>query len=768
MKRKIFNVLFALVLVLSFSLVTAAPAAATAPVYRDGIEFKVVGAATVLWSVANQAAGDYSAKLAVGTDPFETDWAKVYIYFPPVPLSDITNPTFLAKGVIEASVENLLEGESGGGIWNHGPYLNILLDTDGDGARDDALEGIIASSLDGYAVGWHTMEGTDYYDGDNSLGGDPTYTSEGDDAALSYWQALHPTYDVVGVGIALGYSSHTEDNQVVYIDDVTIGEDTYAMEPSVINNDTSEGFNTIQAAIDDADTLAGDTISVAAGTYSDTTNGETFPITVNKANLTIQSVSGAATTIITPTSADQSSFEVTAAGATIGGSGFTIGAGGRAGIYADVTGGNGITVQDCIFNSYSAGESRGMWFEKLWGGALITGNSFTTPRVGTGILVQNADGATISNNTATGTTVKYSFLTFKAEAFYPDRDGTTAYAAPYNEFVAEEASTINDVTITGNTISDMDADRCGIKFATSTKGHDHGEPQAQDLAVGSGGVSITNNTFTFTAASAGIAIDADEAADDDAEQIAHITGVGNILINQNSFSGTAGYGVYNEQTTTVNAEGNWWGSIAGPNIATNPYGEWTVDEPAATLLNGDYIPWLIQSELAEGWNIWSAPIAPDADSWAQLQAVLADADAIYYFDSVTQFWGADPDDAGLLDAWYIKMPEATTISYYFNSEATFPSQKAMKVGWNLIGLAQLHEEYASVALLDASWGTGSLITGYSRVMSPSLNGISWLYLNGQVGEPPLMFPTKGYWVFMVNDGVLGGFTSTPITEQEAS
>ena len=61
-----------------------------------------------------------------------------------------------------------------------------------------------------------------------------------------------------------------------------------------------------------------------------------------------------------------------------------------------------------------------MWFEKLWDGALVTGNSFTTPRVGTGIMVVNADGATISNNTVATGTIKYSFLTFKAEAFYPD------------------------------------------------------------------------------------------------------------------------------------------------------------------------------------------------------------------------------------------------------------------------------------------------------------------------------------------------------------
>ncbi len=239
-----------------------------------------------------------------------------------------------------------------------------------------------------------------------------------------------------------------------------------------------------------------------------------------------------------------------------------------------------------------------------------------------------------------------------------------------------------------------------------------------------------------------------------------------VQVHYNSIYSNTTYGVKNVATATVNATCNWWGDVAGPDINTNPYYEYTDgDEIYGDV---DYIPWLIQSELAEGWNIFSAPIAPDPASGQQAFADLVEAglQAAYYFDSDTQLWAYDMENAGPLDAAYIKMADAARMRYCISSDATFPSQKDMKVGWNLIGLADIQARWISPALMDAYWATGQAdLWGYSKVISPSLNGDSWSHIRD--GRPPhQLFPTRGYWVFMVNDGTLGGFSTTPIVEVE--
>jgi len=234
-------------------------------------------------------------------------------------------------------------------------------------------------------------------------------------------------------------------------------------------------------------------------------------------------------------------------------------------------------------------------------------------------------------------------------------------------------------------------------------------------------------------------------------------------IHYNSIAGNSS-GVSYDSPYIIDATCNWWGDIAGPSIYTNPYesnGD-TVTSDAA------YIPWLIQSDLAADWNIWSPPIAPDEDSWLQMQAELVEDGIvdIYYFDSAAQLWGTDPDDAGPLDALYIKMPAESRIRYCISDEATYPGQKDMAMGWNLIGVTELYEMYPEDVLFDAYWATGQPDRiGYSRVVSPLLNGDYWTnYQRDGEGEPVDMYPTKGYWVFMLNDGILGGFSSTPIVE----
>ena len=78
----------------------------------------------------------------------------------------------------------------------------------------------------------------------------------------------------------------------------------------------------------------------------------------------------------------------------------------------------------------------------------------------------------------------------------------------------------------------------------------------------------------------------------------------------------------------------------------------------------------------------------------------------------------------------------------------------MYQGWNLVGPAQLYD----MPVEDAD------LVGYSHVISPGIHQTYWTYLRDESTTDKNFVPTEGYWVYMVNQGTLAGFTSTPITE----
>ena len=98
--------------------------------------------------------------------------------------------------------------------------------------------------------------------------------------------------------------------------------------------------------------------------------------------------------------------------------------------------------------------------------------------------------------------------------------------------------------------------------------------------------------------------------------------------------------------------------------------------------------------------------------------------------------------------------------------------KQLYAGWNLVSSAYVAGAglKASEALISVVEVTGGL-TGYKLVVSPSVNQPPWIYSGGAIadwdgeGQPPdgWMLMTKGYWVFMLNDGTLAGFTFTPVS-----
>jgi len=122
------------------------------------------------------------------------------------------------------------------------------------------------------------------------------------------------------------------------------------------------------------------------------------------------------------------------------------------------------------------------------------------------------------------------------------------------------------------------------------------------------------------------------------------------------------------------------------------------------------------------------------------------------------------------DAIYVRMAAADIAPILYSPELSVPS-KQLYSGWNLVGLAYLGDIpglKATDALVSVEEVSGGL-TGYKLVVSPPVNQPFWIYTGGAIadwngqGEPPAgwMMNTIGYWVFVLNDGTLAGFTFTP-------
>jgi len=529
------------------------------------------------------------------------------------------------------------------------------------------------------------------------------------------------------------------------------------------NSTTSTGYETIQAAITAA--TAGDTITVAPGTYTSTgIDLETFPLNVTT-SVTLSSTAGAATTIIDGVASQ--AIAIATDDVTIGatGYGFTIKGAGTGTIVTNAGATAGITIQGNIFRHPTAGEGSGIYVNEATD-MTIDGNSFygdaawTTNEVegaaGNGIQVAkttkvSGTSLTVSNNTAYY--IKYCFLTLKTD--------------------------IQGVVVTGNTAHDIR----GYGVCVSD---DDGAVTVNDQ-----GLAIQQNTFYNN----GNGVEIESSVNGQAHIVINYN---DIYDNTNTDWSRENYGVNNESGTSVDAQYNYWGDPSGPTITTNARGTGDAMDPTYV----DYEPWLHTTQatvypsgtryyaynwcdLTTGWNIWSTPIAPDtqADTWGEYKALGTDLDLaggsdVYYFNGSTQAWVSVTDAYVLTpcDAIYVKVASDEEAPILFSPGTSVPS-KTLYAGWNLVSASYIDDmdsptiangEEPQTVLASVYNVAGSNNLGYSQVVSPAVSQTAWTgvrlsAIDSEVGGSNDMLPCLGYWVYMTNAGTLAGSVFTPVS-----
>ncbi|MDD3714507.1 MAG: right-handed parallel beta-helix repeat-containing protein [Atribacterota bacterium] len=390
----------------------------------------------------------------------------------------------------------------------------------------------------------------------------------------------------------------------------------------VVNVRTQVGYDTIQAAINGA--AEGDTIKVAAGMYNSSI--ETFPITINKsltllgaqANVDPRPSKGGRSgseSIIDADETSQSVLQISSA-SDVEINGFTI-TGGTGDMVVGDAANNLLFCYNILYDDLGSSGDEAIQIKNSNGVVMeynyaynIVQDAFNLSESTNGVVRHNEAHDIHSENAA--------IYCYKATNI--DIIGNLVYKVPYNDGIklGDEKSGSNDGS-TGGIVKDNEV-------------HD----AAQDgIAIYASGVTVENNTIYNCDSENGALYlyDADDSTvkknriyDNDAiglliKKSDHVGVIENdiynnndtndtkypgsagiwltsdtsdIVINENSITSNADFGVKNESGVVVDATRNWWGSASGPGqdgangVSDNvTYSPWYVDEEMTVLSNNN-------------------------------------------------------------------------------------------------------------------------------------------------------------------------------------
>ena len=386
----------------------------------------------------------------------------------------------------------------------------------------------------------------------------------------------------------------------------------------------------------------------------------------------------------------------------------------------------------------------GFKFDYVIGGNVHDNTGIETP--GVGIFLHGCDGLTIGPNNV-----------------------VSAPNTTDPSDIGIHIQTCSNIRVTGNTVSNFTA----------------GPKEYYNDGTTGAGIRIISSNENVT-------IDGNQLSNNTVGVL--VTGVsGSPEIHRNNIEDNTEFGVLNcaswigkDQTytpasVTIDAKYNWWGRASGPSRQL-PHGKWCGKGDKVSD-NVDYKPWLHKSKenvvpkkkpaYAQsvdlyntgeyGWNTFSTPIFLDdeADTWNELYELTdLDYSMAYRFDSDNQTFVnltvADEYAIKPGEGFFIKMNDVGSLPIlYSTQENLIPPSRPLTVGWNLIGLANL--EGMGVDNAFASIATVPGLAGYSQVVSPIGNAEP-----GPVLTDGTLYVGESYWVYMLGERTLAGFTMTPV------
>ncbi|MHC4498246.1 MAG: RCC1 domain-containing protein, partial [Planctomycetota bacterium] len=168
-------------------------------------------------------------------------------------------------------------------------------------------------------------------------------------------------------------------------------------------------------------------------------------------------------------------------------------------------------------------------------------------------------------------------------------------------------------------------------------------------------------------------------------------------------------------------------------------------------------------ELRAGWNFVSTPAKLD-NSTDEVQQVFADVDTngypIYLYDNNNWNQMESNDLVIVLDGIWIYSTDSNTVALTFDTNPLIaPPVKALEASWNAIGHSSRKAVSADSTLcsVESKW---AYLVGFNASAQAYKAAIINNDESGGVhDEDNLMYPSQGYWLYMISAGELGGLGS---------